>query len=116
MLFALFIFLLGCVALDNIFVFNSDATHKGQAGQAAHFRPPHPKGEPSIWVGKKASELVGHHGDPDLILETAVLGIVLYGDTPTVMYVYTQGRETKGCLDAYVVDLESEEILAFHCH
>lgn len=77
---------------------------------------PHPEGLPSKWLNKKASELVEAYGEPDLILETAVRGIVIYGDSPTVMYVYTSNPESEGaCIAAYVVELDTELVLRYQC-
>jgi hypothetical protein len=50
-------------------------------------------------------------GEPDIILDTAVRGIVIYGDTPSVMYVYV--RPGGGAYDAYVVEHDTGEILAY---
>lgn len=77
---------------------------------------PHPEGLDSKWLDRKAPELVEAYGEPDLILDTAVRGFVIYGDTPTVMYVFTADPENGGaCIAAYVVELESERILRYQC-
>jgi hypothetical protein len=85
---------------------------------AAHgnTRTPHPEGLPSIWLNHMASELVEAYGPPDQILETAVRGIVIYGDTPTVMYVYASDPERGGgCIAAYVVELDTDLVLRYQC-
>ena len=77
---------------------------------------PHPPGLPSNWKGRNVSELVEVLGEPDILLDTAVRGIVIYGDTPSVMYVYVPGNGTGGtCYAAYVVEHDSGEILGYHC-
>ena len=81
-----------------------------------NMRTPHPEGLPSIWLFRTASELVEAYGEPDWILETAVRGIVIYGDTPTVMYVYADNPEQGGgCIAAYVVELETDLVLRYQC-
>lgn len=77
---------------------------------------PHPEGLPSKWLDRKADELVEAYGEADAILDTAFRGIVVYGDTPTVMYVYTANPEYgSNCIAAYVVELETERILRYQC-
>jgi hypothetical protein len=77
---------------------------------------PHPPGLPTIWKGRNVTELVGSLGEPDLILETTVSGIALFGDTYAVSYVYFPGLGSGGqCYIAYVVEHDSGEILAYHC-
>jgi hypothetical protein len=77
---------------------------------------PHPEGLHSKWLNKKASELVKAYGEPDYILETAVRGIIIYGDTPTVMYIYGSNPENGGaCVAAYVVELDTELVLRYQC-
>ena len=82
----------------------------------ASLRTPHPEGLTSKWLNREARELVEAYGEPDAILDTAVRGIVLYGDTPTVMYVYTSNPEYSGaCIAAYVVELDTKLILRYQC-
>lgn len=77
---------------------------------------PHPEGLQSKWLNRKAPELVKAYGEPDLILETAFRGIVIYGDTPTVMYVYASNPEHGAtCIAAYVIELDSGLILRYQC-
>ena len=86
--------------------------------EAVHgeLRTPHPEGLPSIWLFRTATELVEAYGEPDAILETAVRGIVIYGDTPTVMYVYASDPERGGgCIAAYVVELDTDLVLRYQC-
>jgi hypothetical protein len=76
----------------------------------------HPEGLSSKWLNKNVSELVVAYGEPDFILETAVRGIRVYGDTPSVMYVYTLNPEyAGGCIAAYVVELQTMKILRYQC-
>lgn len=77
---------------------------------------PHPEGLQSKWLNRMAPELVKAYGEPDVILETAVRGIVIYGNTPTVMYVYASNPENgSNCIAAYVVELTSGRILRYQC-
>jgi hypothetical protein len=77
---------------------------------------PHPEGLPSKWLNKNVVELVKAYGEPDLILETAVRGIRVYGDTPSVMYVYSLDPELGGgCVAAYVVELQTMKVLRYQC-
>ena len=77
---------------------------------------PHSAGLSSPWKGRHVSELVAAIGEPDVILETTVRGIAIYGPTYAVSYVYAPGRGSGGqCYEAYVVEHDSGEILAHHC-
>jgi hypothetical protein len=77
---------------------------------------PYPEGLQSKWLNRKAAELVAAYGEPDFILETAVRGIVMYGDAPSVMYVYNLDPEYGGaCIAAYVVELDSGLVLRYQC-
>lgn len=79
-------------------------------------RSSHPQGLPSQWLQRPVSELVAVQGEPDWILDTAVRGIVVYGDTPSVMYVYAQNPEPGGaCIAAYVVELDTGLIIRYQC-
>jgi len=97
--------LFGCALPE--YLINDDAL-------SARGNTPHPPGLPSVWKGRDVSELVAKEGEPDIILDTAVLGFVIYGDTPSVMYVYGpgSGSGSQG-YDAYVVEHDSGEILAY---
>ena len=60
--------------------------------------------------------MVEELGEPDIVLDTAVRGIVIYGDTPSVMYVYSPGNGTSDpCYRAFVIEHDSGEILGYHC-
>ena len=77
---------------------------------------PHPPGLPTIWKGRNVAELVASLGEPDIILETTVSGIALFGPTYAVSYVYSPGPGSGGrCYIAFVVEHDSGEILAYHC-
>ena len=77
---------------------------------------PHPAGLPTIWKGRNVTELVASLGEPDIILETTVMGIAIFGDTYAVSYVYFPGPRSGGqCYSAYVVEYDSGEVLAYHC-
>ena len=77
---------------------------------------PHPIGLYSKWLEKNVSELVRAYGQPDAIVETTVRGFVIYGDTPSVMYVYSRNPEFgDGCIAAYVIELQTGKILRYQC-
>ena len=98
------------------YVFSGDLSVAHQHASAPIGNSPHPPGLPTIWKGRHVSELVAGLGEPDIILETTVRGIAIYGDAYAVSYVYFSGRGSGGqCYGAYVVEHDSGEILAFHC-
>ena len=97
----------GCLAGDCVFAGDPSVTHRHASFSSGN--TPHPPGLESIWKGKHVSELVSALGEPDIILETAVRGIVIYGDTHSVMYVYRSGN----IYEAYVVEHDSGEILTY---
>lgn len=98
------------------YVFSEDPSVAHQHASAPIGNSPHPPGLSSIWKGRKVSELVASMGEPDIILETTVRGIPIYGDTYAVSYVYFPGRGAGGrCYSAYVVEHDTGEILAYHC-
>lgn len=84
--------------------------------QTAAGRSSHPEGLQSKWLNHQSSELVDAYGEPDQVLDTAVRGIVVYGDTPSIMYVYGSNPEFGGgCIAAYVIELETSVILQYQC-
>ena len=93
------------------YVFGGDSSVTHQHASFPTGNTPHPPGLPSVWKGRNVSELVARLGEPDIILDTTVRGIVIYGDTPSVMYVYADPGS--GAYDAYVVEHDSGEILAY---
>ena len=98
------------------YVFSGDPSVAHQHASALIGNSPHPPGLPTIWKGRHVSELVAGLGEPDIILETTVRGIAIYGDGYAVSYVYFPGRGAGGqCYGAYVVEHDSGEVLAFHC-
>lgn len=97
-----------CLAGDCVFAGDPSETH--QRSSYSSGSTPHPPGLPSIWKGRNVSELVAAMGEPDMILETTVRGIVIYGDTHSVMYVYHSGNRS---YEAYVVEHNSGKILAY---
>ncbi len=69
----------------------------------------------SKWLNRTASELVEAYGQPDMILETGVNGVVNEG-AYCIMYVYTSDPENRrGCFAAYVVEHDSGLILRYKC-
>ena len=93
------------------YAFSHDTTGAQQLTVSTQGNTPHPQGLPSIWNGRNVSELVETLGEPDAILETAVRGFVIYGDTHSVMYVYSDSGHQS--FDAYVVEHDTGEILAY---
>jgi hypothetical protein len=93
------------------YAFGGDPTVTHQHASFPTGNTPHPPGLPSVWKGRNVSELVARLGEPTIILDTAVRGFVIYGDTPSVMYVYV--RPGGGAYDAYVVEHDTGEILAY---
>ena len=93
------------------YVFGGDPSVTHQHASYPTGNKPHPPGLASIWKGKNVAELVAELGEPDIILDTAVRGIVIYGDTPSVMYVYVDSGGQ--AYDAYVVEHDTGEILAY---
>ena len=92
--------------------FSHDSSGAQQVSVSTQGNTPHPPGLPSIWKGKNVTELVAGLGEPDAVLETAAMRIAVYGDTHSVMYVYADpGGQA---YDAYVVEHDSGEILAYH--
>ncbi len=76
----------------------------------------HRPGLPTIWKGRNVAELVASLGEPDMILETTVMNIAIFGPTYAVSYVYFPGPGSGGqCYSAYVVEHDGGEILAYHC-
>lgn len=109
-LFLVLPLLLGLAMSEYLFSHDSPGAH--QAAYSSTGNTPHPPGLPSIWKGRNVTELVAGLGEPDIILDTAVRGILIYGDTPSVMYVYV--RPGGRAYDAYVVEHDTGEILAYH--
>ena len=69
---------------------------------------------PSIWKGRHVSELVAQLGEPDVVFETEVNGIDICGHSYDVVYVCARKPGTgNSCYDAYVVEHDSGEILAY---
>ena len=98
------------------YVFSGDPSVAHQHASVPIGNTPHPPGLPTIWKGRNVSELVASMGEPDIILETTVRGIAIYGDTYAVSYVYHSGPASGGqCYSAYVVEHDSGKILAYHC-
>ena len=95
------------------FVFGGESPGFQRATFSPTGRTPHPPGLPSVWKGRNITELVKSLGEPDIVLETAVRGIVIYGDTPSIMYVYVPGPGNQ-VYEAYVVEHDTGEILAHH--
>ena len=113
-LFMIFVFVFGCVIGED--VFSGDPSFSHQHASYSTGNTPHPPGSPSIWKGRNVSELLEGLGEPDIVLDTAVRGFVIYGDTPSVMYVYVPGKGTGGaCYGAYVIEHDSGEVLGYHC-
>jgi hypothetical protein len=113
-LFMAFVLLFGGAMGE--YVFSGDPSVAHQHASAPVGSTPHLPGLPTIWKGRHVSELVAGLGEPDIILETTVRGIAVYGDRYAVSYVYLPGRGAGGqCYGAYVVEHDSGEILAFHC-
>ena len=92
--------------------FGHDMPGAQQLSYSSQGNTPHPQGLPSIWNGRNVSELVETLGEPDIVLEMAVRGFVIYGDTHSVMYVYGPGSGNQ-VYEAYVVEHDSGEILAY---
>ena len=98
------------------YVFGGDPSVTHQHASYPTGNTPHPPGLASIWKGKHVAELVTELGEPDIILETTVRGIAIYGDGYAVSYVYFPGRGAGGqCYGAYVVEHDSGVVLAYHC-
>ena len=96
-------------------VFGGDPTIKHQHASITPGNTPHPPGLPSIWKGRDVSELVASLGEPDIVLETAARGYVIYGDTHSVMYVYApKPGSVSRYYEAYVVEHDTGEVLAHH--
>jgi hypothetical protein len=95
-------------------IFGHDGRDTQEVSTSQTGTTPHPPGLPSVWKGRNISELVAILGEPDMILETAVRGIVVYGDTHSVMYVYipTPGSGDQG-YQVYVVEHDTGKILAY---
>jgi hypothetical protein len=99
--------LFGCAVGEHVFY--------GNKSDAQGITPNTP-GLLSTWTGKKVSALVTERGEPDLIIKMSVNGVQLYPNAHVVSYVYSPKAEpSAGCMDAYVVDHESGQILAYHC-
>ena len=95
-------------------IFGDDSPSAQKVTTSHSGNTPHPPGLPSVWKGRNISELVATLGEPDMILETAIRGIVVYGDTHSVMYVYTPTPGSGNQVyDAYVVEHDSGKILAY---
>jgi hypothetical protein len=75
---------------------------------------PHSRGLPSVWKGRDVSDLVAALGEPDMVLETSVRGIVIHSAPYAVSYVYFPSAGYN-CYQAFVVAHETGEILAYHC-
>ena len=97
-----------------IYVFSDDSPGAQQVSISHTGNTPHPPGLPSVWKGRNISELVATLGEPDVILEKVVRGIGVFGDTHTVIYVYTPTPGSGNQVyDAYVVEHDSGKILAY---
>lgn len=63
------------------------------------------------WVGKKKTDLVKALGAPQ-----SVIGATVQGRRPSEAYLYEPGKNAGGsCLHAFVVSMETGEILDYFC-
>jgi len=109
-----FVLLLGGAVGEYVFSGPPTVAHQHASVPVGNY--PHFPGLPTIWKGRNVTELVASLGEPDIILETTVMGIALFGDTYAVSYVYFSGPGSGGqCYSAYVVEHDNGEILAYHC-
>ena len=113
-LFPLFMFLFGCALGE--YVFNEESASNQQLSSSNQSSYPVTQGLSCNWLGKNVSGLVSELGEPDMILETVPKGAGYTGPVTAVAYVYLPKPDSsQQCYNTYVVDLQTDKIVRFHC-
>ena len=74
------------------------------------------RGLPSKWVGRSVSELLENLGQPDLMIDTVPRGATNYDGVYKYAYVYLpKPGSNDQCVNAYVIDDLSSEVIKFYC-
>ena len=112
--FLTFIFLLGCAIDEN--ALREELLGEQQKKSSYHGQYTPSRGVSNFWIGRTVEKLVAVRGDPKMILNIAPLSAEPVLEVRYVCYVYLpKSGNTGGCLDTYVVDLNSGKIIRYHC-
>jgi hypothetical protein len=114
LLLLLLVFLLAC-AVDDYFL-GEEQTDLRPNTTLNHGPSAQNRGVTNFWVGRNVSKLVAVRGEPNMILDARPRSPGNTGSPNTVCYLYSsKAGSGGGCMDAYVVDLESGIIVRYHC-